>query len=77
MEREQLVGEGNSDSDSEVAGTSKGTSDEHAVPEQRVSEGDKEPPHKCECTLVWGLLYVWRRSPAMCQYPVLLCAGNR
>ncbi len=33
MEREQLVGEGNSDSNSEDAGTSKGTSDERAVPE--------------------------------------------
>ncbi len=43
MEREQLLGEG-SDSNSEVAGTSKGTSDERAVPEQRASEGDKEPP---------------------------------
>ena len=55
MEREQLVGEGNSDSDSEVAGTSKGSSDERAVPERRVSEGDKEPPRKHEYPLRWAL----------------------
>ncbi len=75
MEREQLVGKGNSDSDSEVAGTSKGSSDEHAVPEKRVSKGDKEPPTSMSIHL--GGPCMFSSSPVICPCRLLICLGNR